>query len=70
MLNFSLKPCCPDRNNVTKIARRIKKKMKSSSNKLDFLLTKQLNTKFITKPKKNQKNLELLSTYLVLVYIE
>ncbi|RNA19707.1 vacuolar sorting-associated 13c [Brachionus plicatilis] len=48
MLNFYHKPCCPDEKIVVKIARRIKKKSKTHSNKLNFLLAKQLDTKLIT----------------------
>lgn len=47
MMNFNHKPCCPDKDKLEKIARKLKKRFKIKKNQLEFLLTKHLNTKTI-----------------------
>jgi predicted oxidoreductase len=48
MSNLFHKPICPDGNNSVKIAKKITDKTKINVNKLEFLLTKHLDTKLIT----------------------
>ena len=47
MINFTHKPCISDGKNSIKIAKRIKKKAKISTNNLEFLLKKRLDTKLM-----------------------
>lgn len=47
MINFSHVPCNPDGENQMNIAKRIKKKGKIESNKLEFLLGKHFDSKLI-----------------------
>lgn len=47
MINFDHKPCCPDGENALNIAKLLKKRSSLKKNNLDFLLTKQLDTKII-----------------------
>lgn len=48
MINFSHISCSPDGKNGKKIARRMIRKSKKTTNKLDFLIGKHLETKLIT----------------------
>lgn len=47
MINFDHKPCCPDGENALQIAKKLKKRASLKTNSLQFLLTKQLDTKII-----------------------
>ena len=49
MYNFNHKPCCPDGERATKIAKRMlkKAKLKKKTHLLKFLINKHLNTKFL-----------------------
>lgn len=47
MINFDHKPCCPDGDNALEIAKKLKKRASLKTNRLQFLLSKQLDTKII-----------------------
>ena len=47
MINFDHKPCCPDGDSALKVAKKLETKASIRNNCLQFLLTKQLDTKTI-----------------------
>jgi hypothetical protein len=49
MCNFVHNPCSPDGNNSKKIAHRIRERAKIKYNRLEFLLSKRLDTRLIKK---------------------